>query len=162
KTQTGSTGEFVIGNLNAGSYTVTITKPQFRTSVYKDVRIAVSETYTLTAKLAVGAASESVEVTAGAEVIQTESVAVGTVITGRSITELPFASRSALDLATLMPGAATTGRARQTSFDGLPKGAINITYDGINAQDNLLKSNDGFFTITRPSIDAVSEFSIST
>jgi len=39
-----------------------------------------------------------------------------------------------------MPGAATTGRARQTSFDGLPKGALNITYDGINAQDNLLKS----------------------
>src|SRR5262249_15341395 len=161
-TQTGATGEFLIGNLNAGSYTVTITKPQFRTGVYKDVRIVVSETYTLTAKLAIGTATESVEVTAGAEVVQTESPVVGTSITGRSITELPFTSHNTLDLATLMAGAATTGRARQTSFDGLPKGSINITYDGINAQDNLLKSNDGFFTITRPSIDAVEEFSIST
>src|SRR5262249_34731561 len=133
-----------------------------RTGVYKDVTIVVSETYTLTAKLAVGTATESVEVTAGAEVVQTDSTVVGTSITGRSITELPFTSRSTLDLATLMAGAATTGRARQTSFDGLPKGSINITYDGINAQDNLLKSNDGFFTIPRPSIDAVEEFSIST
>ncbi len=161
-TQTGSTGEFLIGNLNAGSYTVTITKPQFRTGVYKDVKIVVSETYTLTTKLAVGATTESVEVRAGAEVIQTESPTVGISITGRSITELPFTSRSSLDLATLTPGAASTGSARQTSFNGLPRGALNITYDGINAQDNLLKSSDGFFTITRASIDAVEEFSIST
>ncbi|HKF21889.1 MAG TPA: carboxypeptidase-like regulatory domain-containing protein [Candidatus Angelobacter sp.] len=161
-TESGTTGEFLIGNLNAGSYTLTITKAQFKTATYRDVNIIVSETYTLTAKLTLGAATESVEVTAGAEVIETDSPTVGTSITGRSITELPFTSRSALDLATLMPGAATTGRARQTSFDGLPKGSINITYDGINAQDNLLKSNDGFFTITRPSVDAVQEFSIST
>jgi hypothetical protein len=161
-TQTDATGDFSIGNLNAGSYTVTITKDKFRTVVYKDVRIIVSETYTLAAKLEVGTKTETVEVTAGQEVVQTESATVGTSITGRAITELPFTSRSTLDLATLMPGAATTGRARQTSFDGLPKGSINITYDGINAQDNLLKSNDGFFTITRPSIDAVEEFSIST
>lgn len=161
-TQSGGTGEFLISNLNAGLYTVTVTKAAFRTRVFKDVKIVVSETYTLTAKLEIGAVTETVETVAGAEVIQTESPTVGTSITGRQITELPFSSRSTLDLATLMPGAATTGRARQTSFDGLPKGSINITYDGINAQDNLLKSNDGFFTITRPSIDAVEEFSIST
>lgn len=161
-TQSGNEGNFTIANLNPGTYTATVTMTGFRKAVYKDVKIVVSETYTLTAKLQVGAVSESVEVTAGMEVIQTESATVGISITGRSITELPFSSRSTLDLATLMPGAATTGRARQTSFDGLPKGAINITYDGINAQDNLLKSSDGFFTITRPSIDAVEEFSIST
>src|SRR3989440_4683285 len=161
-TKTDATGDFLIGNLSPGSYTVTITKDRFRTAIYKDVKIIVSETYDLKAKLAVGVMTESVEVTAGQEVIQTESSTVGTSITGRAITELPFSSRNTLDLATLMPGAATTGRARQTSFDGLPKGSINITYDGINAQDNLLKSNDGFFTITRPSIDAVEEFSIST
>lgn len=161
-TQSGVTGEFTIANLNPGSYTATITMPGFRKAVYKDVKIVVSETYTLTSKLEIGVATESVEVVAGQEVIQTETATVGASITGRAITELPFSSRSTLDLATLMPGAATTGRTRQTSFNGLPKGSLNITYDGINAQDNLLKSNDGFFTITRPSIDAVEEFSIST
>jgi hypothetical protein len=161
-TQTGSTGEFTFANLNAGNYTATITKAKFRTGVFQNVTIIVSETYTLTAKLEIGAVTETVVAVAGQEVIQTDSPTVGTSVTGRSIIELPFSSRNALDLATLMPGAATTGPVRQTTFNGLPRGAMNITYDGINAQDNLLKSNDGFFTINRPSIDAVEEFSIST
>src|SRR5215471_9167325 len=160
--QTGSTGEFTISNLNAGDYTATITKAKFRTGVFQDIKIIVSETYTLSAKLEIGAVTETVVAVAGQEVIQTDSPTVGASITGRSITELPFTSRNALDLATLMPGAASTGAARQTSFNGLPRSSMNITYDGINAQDNLLKSNDGFFAINRPSIDAVEEFSIST
>jgi hypothetical protein len=67
-----------------------------------------------------------------------------------------------MDLGTLMPGAQTTGRIRNTSFMGLPKGSINITFDGINAQDNINKTSDGFFTTIRPRVDSVEEFSIST
>jgi len=161
-TVSGADGQFRVGNLNPGVYTVTVTMKGFRKGVFTDVKIIVSEIYDLTAKLELGDLASTVVVEAGQEVVQTESATVGASIVGRSITELPFTSRSTLDLATLMPGAATTGRTRQTSFNGLPKGSINITYDGINAQDNLLKSNDGFFTITRPSIDAVEEFTIST
>jgi hypothetical protein len=39
------------------------------------------------------------------------------------------------------------GRPRTSSVNGLPKGALNITLDGINVQDNLLKSSDGFFNL---------------
>jgi len=161
-TQTSTSGDFSVANLLAGDYTVTITKKGYKKGVYKDVHISVSDTYTLSAHMEIGAESTSVEVIAGQEVLQTESATIGTTISGRQILDLPFTSRSALDLAQLMPGAQTSGRARQTTFDGLPKGSINITYDGINVQDNLLKSNDGFFTIIRPTVDAVGEFSIST
>ncbi len=161
-TVSGADGQFTVANLNPGVYTVTVTMKGFRKGVFADVKIIVSQIYDLAAKLEIGELTNTVVVEAGQEVVETQSATVGASITGRAITELPFTSRSVLDLATLMPGAATTGRARQTSFDGLPKGALNITYDGINAQDNLLKSNDGFFTITRPSVDAVEEFSIST
>ncbi len=161
-TVSGADGQFTVANLNPGVYTVTVTMKGFRKGVFADVKIIVSQIYDLAAKLEIGELTNTVVVGAGQEVVETQSATVGASITGRAITELPFTSRSVLDLATLMPGAATTGRARQTSFDGLPKGALNITYDGINAQDNLLKSNDGFFTITRPSVDAVEEFSIST
>src|SRR5205085_491246 len=48
------------------------------------------------------------------------------------------------------------------SVNGLPKGALSISIDGVDAQDNLLKSSDGFFTFIRPRIDAIDEVTIST
>ncbi len=83
-------------------------------------------------------------------------------VTGKSITQLPFNSRSAVLLGVLDPGAETSGGSRNSAFEGLPKGAINITFDGINVQDNLLKSSDGFFAINDPRIDDVEEFAITT
>src|SRR6185295_204029 len=82
--------------------------------------------------------------------------------TGRQITDLPNASRDALDLVLTMPGTTTPGRPRTSSVNGLPKGALNISLDGLNVQDNLLKSNDGFFTYIRPRTDAISEVTVST
>ncbi|MBI3406086.1 MAG: TonB-dependent receptor [Acidobacteria bacterium] len=161
-TKSGPEGNFTVSSLKPGDYIVTVTMQGFKKGEFRNVKIAVGGVYDLAAKLEVGQVESTVVVEAGAEVLETSSSTIGTTITGKAITQLPLASRDALDLAILMPGAATTGRARQTSFMGLPKGAINITYDGINSQDNVLKSNDGFFTIIRPKIDAVEEFSITT
>jgi hypothetical protein len=155
-------GQFAIANLSPGLYTVTVTRTGFRKVVFRDVKIIVGQTYDLSVKLELGEVAETVVVEAGQEVLETTTATVGTTITGQAITQLPFTSRDVLDLAVLMPGAQTTGRPRQTSFNGLPKGSINITYDGINVQDSVLKSNDGFFTLIRPRVDDVEEFGIST
>lgn len=108
-----------------------------------------------------GAQSESVIVASGAEVPQTRSANVATAIQGRQIVELPFASRDALDIVLLHPGTTTPGRPRTSSINGLPKGALNITIDGLNVQDNLLGSSNGFFTCIRPRIDAIEEVKVS-
>ncbi len=162
QTKSGADGTFTIASLKPGTYTVTVTMAGFKKGEFRNVKIVVGQIYDLQAKMEVGEVQSTVVIEAGAEVLETASTTVGSTVTGRAINTLPLTSRDALDLATLTPGASTTGRARQTSFMGLPKGAINITYDGINAQDNLLKSNDGFFTIIRPRVDTVEEFSIST
>jgi len=94
--------------------------------------------------------------------METQNTPTQQTITGRSITNLPLNSRSALLLAVLDPGAQSVGGPRNSTFEGLPKGAINITFDGINAQCNLLKSNDGFFSINDPRIDDIEEFGITT
>jgi hypothetical protein len=96
------------------------------------------------------------------ELLQSQSATVGTTITGRQIVDQPQASRDALDLVTLLPGVQTTGRPRTSTVNGLPKGALNITLDGVDVQDNLISSNDGFFTFVRPRIDAVGEVTVST
>jgi hypothetical protein len=63
--------------------------------------------------------------------------------------DLPLVSRDALDLVLFLPGVNTPGRPRSSYVDGLPQTALNITLDGINVQDNLNKSGDGYFTYIR-------------
>jgi len=46
--------------------------------------------------------------------------------------------------------------------NGLSKGAINITMDGVNVQDNNGKSTDGFYTYVLPRLDAIEEVTVST
>ena len=161
-TETSSDGTFNVPSLSTGMYTATINATGFKQAVVTDIKIDVGKPSSIQIELEVGAATETVTVVGGGELLQTQSATVGTTLTGRQITDLPTASRDALDLVLAMPGTTTVGRPRQSSVNGLPKGALNITLDGINVQDNLLKSNDGFFTYVRPRTDAISEVTVST
>lgn len=60
------------------------------------------------------------------------------------------------------PGVSTPTNPRSSSINGLPKGALNVTIDGMNTQDSLLKSSDGFFSYIYTPIDAVEEITLST
>lgn len=159
---TSSSGNYTVPALGTGVYVVTIEAQGFKKAVVQDVKIDAGVPATVNVILEVGAATESIVVQGGAEVLQTQSANVSTTITGRQITELPFTSRDALDLVLLLPGTTSPGRPRQSSVNGLPKGALNISLDGVNVQDNVLKSSDGFFTYIRPRIDAIDEVTVST
>ena len=160
-TSSGS-GSYTVPALGAGLYSVTVEVSGFKKAVVENVKIDAGVPATVNVTLEVGEATESVVVQGGAEILQTQSANVSTTITGRQITELPFTSRDALDLVLLLPGTSTPGRPRTSTVNGLPKGALNITMDGVNIQDNTNKSSDGFFTYIRPRIDAVDEVTLST
>ena len=162
ETKSGNDGGFVFSALQPGSYTVTVTMQGFKKSEVRAVKIVVGGQHGLTVQLELGEMASTVVIEAGTEVLQTSETKVGTTIMGKSITQLPFTSRDTLDLAVLMAGAQTVGRPRETTFMGLPQGTINVTLDGIANNDQLLKSSDGFFTMVRPRIDTIEEFSIST
>jgi hypothetical protein len=162
KVNTSSNGAYTIPSLGAGTYTLTVEAAGFKKALVQDVKIDAGVPATANVTMEIGEATESVVVQGGAEVLQTQSANVATTIVGRQITELPFTSRDALDLVLLLPGTSTSGRPRQSSVNGLPKGALNISMDGVNVQDNVLKSNDGFFTYVRPRIDAIDEVTLST
>jgi hypothetical protein len=162
--QTNDNGAYKIPVVEApGVYTVTAQATSgFKKAVVTDVKVDVATPATVNITLEVGSAEESVTIVGGGEVLQTQTATVGTTLTGRQITDIPTASRDALDLVLGLPGTTTVGRPRQSTVNGLPKGALNITIDGLNVQDNLLKSNDGFFTYIRPRTDAISEVTTST
>ncbi len=157
-----SNGTFTIPAVATGVYAVTIEAQGFKKTVVQGVKVDTATTATVNATLEIGAATESVVIQGGGEVLQTQSANISTTITGRQITETPLTSRDALDLVLLLPGTNTPGRPRTSTINGLPKGALNITMDGVNVQDNILKSSDGFFTYVRPRLDAVDEVTVST
>jgi hypothetical protein len=160
--KTGNSGEFAVV-LPPGVYNIEITANGFKSVKISNAEVIFGRTYNLTQKLEVGDTKVSVSVDAGRlEVLETQNTSVQNTITGRAITNLPLASRNAVLMGILDPGAQTVGGSRNSTFEGLPKGAINITFDGINVQDNVLKSSDGFFAINAPIIDDVQEFGITT
>ena len=161
-TQTNNDGAYNIPILQSGVYTATIVAAGFKQAAVTDIKIDVGKVSTINVDLEIGSANETVTVVGGGELLQTQSATVGTTLTGRQISDLPTASRDALDLVLAMPGTTTPGRPRTSSVNGLPKGALNITLDGVNVQDNLFKSSDGFFTYIRPRTDAISEVTVST
>ncbi len=159
---TNDDGVYNIPAVAAGFYTATITAPSFKTAVIQNIKVDVGTPATVDGSLEAGRIEETVVVTSGAEVLQTQTATVGSNIQGRQILETPIQSRDALDLVTLLPGANTVGAVRTTSINGLPKSALTIQIDGVDVQDNFLKSSDGFFTFIRPRIDAIDEVTVST
>jgi carboxypeptidase family protein/TonB-dependent receptor-like protein len=155
-------GTFNVPSLATGVYTVTIQASGFKQMVVTDVKVDVAKPSTVNVQLEIGAPSETVTVVGSGELLQTQSANIASTITGRQITDLPYASRNALDVVLFLPGTATVGRPRSSSVNGLPKGALNITLDGVQVQDPLLKNSDGFFTYIQPKTDAIEEVTLST
>jgi hypothetical protein len=87
---------------------------------------------------------------------------VAQTINTTQITKLPLTSRSAMDFVNFLPGVTTANGNRQAVINGLPRGTINITLDGVNVQDNTLRTTDGFFAIVSPRLDAIEEVTVST
>jgi len=161
-TATSERGEWAIPSLPTATYRVNVNAPGFRTAVVGDVQIDAATPAAVNVTLEIGAVAETVEVSTGAEILQTSTSTVSSTLTGRQINELPFTTRNALELVLFLPGTQTPGTPRTSSINGLPKGSMNVTLDGINIQDNLLKSSDGFFASIQPKSDAIEEVTVST
>ena len=159
---TNENGAFRVPALSVGLYSVTITGANFKKTIIENVKVDIGLPTTANAVLEIGNVSETVTVTGGGEVLQTQTATVGTTITGRQIKETPIASRDALDLVGMLPGTSTVGRPRTASINGLPKGALTITIDGVDVQANDVRTSDGYFTYVRPRVDAIEEVSVST
>jgi hypothetical protein len=156
-------GEFSIPAMPNGVYSVSVALMGFKTAVLNEVAINAGVPAAVKVVLEVGALEESVVVQGeSSAIVQTQTPAVSTTLNIREVSNLPLVSRNALDFVTMLPGVNTPGGNRDSTISGLPQNAINITLDGINVQDNTLKSTDGFFTIVQPRLDAVEEVTLTT
>ena len=164
ETKSTEAGAYVCPSLVQGMYRVEVIAVGFIRSIANDIKVDVASPTTLDVTLKIGSTGESVVVQAEATPVVTSTTAITTTVTGRQILELPLPTRSALDLAFQMPGASGGGNARYASFDDLPHGALNVSVDGVNTQDNLYKSYSGgaFYTWITPRVDAIDEVTVSS
>src|SRR5262245_20877088 len=161
-TVTNADGAFSLPSLAIGTYTVTVTLQGFKTVVINNVVMTSAAGANVKATLEVGGVSEQVTVSSSSEIVHTQSSTITQTINTKQITQLPLTSRSAMDFVNMLPGVTTANGNRQAVINGLPRGTINITLDGVNVQDNTLRTSDGFFAIVSPRLDAIEEVTVST
>ena len=162
KTVTADNGTFSIPALAPGTYTATVTVPNFKQAVYRDIKLIAGTPASIRVTLQVGGSSETVVVQAGAEMVQSQSANITTTLVSSQITNLPLATRNVMDFIAMLPGVSTTASVRNSTINGLPSVTINITVDGVNTQDNYNRNTDGFFSYISPRLDAMEEVTVST
>ncbi len=113
-THTNNQGEYTFDAVAIGTYELDVTAPSFQKEVLKDVVVNVATTTRTDIHLAPGSLNETMTVIANAIQVQTDSGALGNIIDGTQVKELPLNGRSFVELTQLGPGVSepTTSTAR--------------------------------------------------
>jgi hypothetical protein len=170
-TLTTDDGDYTFPSVPPGVYNVKAGHPGFKVAEAGNLQVQVQQTVRQDLTLEVGQVSESVEVSASADLLQTENLAMGTVVENKMVTELPLSGRNYLSLValssnvdTLSPSAGQAGsrqggdRASQSiSAAGQRIMFDYYTLDGVNNTDPDFNTY-----VTLPSIDAIQEFKVQT
>jgi hypothetical protein len=153
-------GRFVQPALLPGNYQIVTEATGFSRSVIRDIRLNAGQTVQMDVNLKLGDVASSIEVTADAAQLQTETSTVISTINRKSIVDLPLApgNRSPLALVTTVAG--VMGGGGSTPWIGGGRNATSeILIDGNTAvlPENNVSINDGGYT---PIIDSVEEVAV--
>jgi len=160
---TTDTGAFLFPQLQPGMYKVVVELQGFKTSSYTDIAINVGQEYSLTARLAIGELSETIEVTgASSPLVQTTTPEIVRTVEQKQILALPVVNRDMTQLIRLQAGVPGIATRMSTGINGGRPTWTQVMQDGINVQDNFIRTNSLDFLPNRPSSDNVAEFSITT
>src|SRR5260370_2286 len=102
-TATNNAGIYVFPDLVPGTYQVRVQAAGFEPQVKTNVVLQVQQSARLDFALAVGQATQTIEVSAAAASLTTENATVGTVIENKRIEDLPLNGRNFFQLVALSP-----------------------------------------------------------
>ena len=156
-------GLYSFASLPVGSYTLTVEMSGFKTANQAGVVIQVNTPVTVDIAMEVGQANEVVNITGGAERLQTDNATIGNVVQRKAIESLPLNGRNPLTLIVLEPGVV------QRSFGGIGAGvhvngsrdrAFNVTIDGIEANESTVPNPVS--NLYRINPDNIQEYKVTT
>jgi hypothetical protein len=160
--KTNKDGAFDAPFLDPGIYTVEIRATGFEALVHKGVDLALDQTARVDGQVKIGAATETVTVTANAALLNTEDSQRGTNFNNEMISNLPTVGRDASYFALLAPGTSTA----QSNVSGVDPGRRSVNGSRafsiaatVNGGSGVLPNSDNFVTLV-PALSAVSEFNV--
>jgi hypothetical protein len=163
-TITTGTGNYTLLALPVGSYTLTVQQAGFSKYEQTNIQVQVAVTTRVDVELKIGAASDSVQVTAESTLLKTESAEQSTTVTGKEIAELPInfgigagAIRNPLSFIQMTPGA---------TFNGWNNISINGGSNNFKIIFEGQESDSAFQTQVsdeeQPSVEAIEQFTLQT
>lgn len=160
-TETTAEGRFSLIGIRPGTYDIVIEAAGFRKQTLRAVDINPGRETSLPAiTLEIGSVTEVVEVTAVAPGVQLSNAEISTTVTNEQVRRLPLLNRSPLALIQTQVGV-TLGRGN-TVINGQRTSYANVTFEGVNAQDNFIRSNALDFLPNLLLLDQVAEVTIVT
>ena len=161
-----SSGNYTASNVPAGTYTITVSVPNFETFSDRNVILNVAQKRTVDVQLKPGSQSQTVTVEDHPVSVDTESSSQAGTISGTQVRELELVNRNFQQLVTLQPGVVNQlpdqpgfGSLNSTStisVNGARTGANNWSVDGADIND----SGSNTTLLNTPSIDAIQEFTL--
>ena len=166
---TGPGGAYTSPPLRPGAYVLSVEVQGFRTA-RRELRINVDQRALVDLKLEVGSLTESVTVVSDAQLLETQTAALGNVRTTKAINDLPLNGRNFVQLfhiatgvtpvgsgPTLSPTASNQGGVMGGAVNGARPSQNDFRYDGIQSQDT-----DQNILLFIPNPDAIQEFKVQT
>jgi hypothetical protein len=165
---TNETGAYNVPRLPVGNYQLKVSAKGFQTAVHPAFTLVLNQAARIDVPMKVGQVSETVEVSAGAPLLQTQSTEISTVIDAKTNASLPLASRNYIQLTLLAPGVTVVNpqaltQAQSMTSSGRPyingnrEQANSFLLDGVDNQENI--NNEVAY---QPSVDAIQEFNLIT
>lgn len=167
-TDSDANGEFNFPELALGTYTLTITKAGFDTTIVTDIRTSQGQVNTITASLRVGTVSTQVEVSSAPPLIQTETNSAGGQLSQEQITALPIGNSDYTRLALTLPGAVQNSNFAfaQYTINGSRSRSNAFNIDGASNTDpstylpSINEGGNSATAATRLPLDAIQEVSV--
>jgi hypothetical protein len=168
---TDTNGYYSVPELQPGVYDVSINKEGFASQKLANVHLEVNQSEALNFKMSVTASTQTVEVNADIQQINTTSATRAEVVGHTAIVELPLNGRQFNQLTLLTPGAVPLVQGgQQGAFTvKLGAGSVSPSVDGQRPQQNNYTMdgvlNNALFTNTfaiSPPPDAIQEFNVQS
>jgi len=167
-TTSAADGGYVLPNLPLGPYSLEVTKEGFQKYVQTGITLQVNVIPTVDIALKVGSISESVNVEANANLVETQTTSVGAVMETERVLELPLNGRNSADLIQMIGAAVNTGVAGGASSRSM-NGGVGYSVAGGQAYgvsyqlDGSLHNNPfDNLNLPLPFPDALQEFKVET